>query len=252
MNTALWTIVAALLAYSTVIAHEAAHAITMRRNNIRVAEVGAGIPIPPRIVLTGRRPYRISISPWLIMAYVRVHDDDHDALTRLPYRDQAWIYGSGVTVNITLGLGALTIANAIQGRWTAAASTAGIATLVWTARRPFVSYVLPALAVPALGFIIWSLSAPLRTTATAYSQTILDLLPTGPLDALVLAGVVSLVLGISNLLPFPIFDGGKIVHVLLHRWLGDPTACRISNITAMAGLAIIAADLAFTAWLIIG
>lgn len=182
MDTVLWSTVAAVLAYAGVVAHEAAHAVAFRRAGVRVAEIGFGAPFPPRITLepTPRRPFALALSVWLVGAYVRPHEDDRERLHGLPYGDRAWINGSGIVVNLVLGLAMVVPVAVVGGRWGTAAVASGVAVLLWAVRRVFVAYVVPVLVLPVLGLFVWLTFDIYSRSKSEFTGGLADMLPTPP------------------------------------------------------------------------
>lgn len=62
----------------------------------------------------------------------------------------------------------------------------------------------------------------------------------GLMDLLFFLGLISVNLAVINFLPIPIADGGHFVMLLIERITGKPVSPAIQNITALAGLALIA------------
>lgn len=254
MSTTLWTLVAVVLVYASVVAHETAHALAMRRMDIRMVEIGLGLRFWPRLTLpaTSRRPFTLSLSPWLITAYVQMHPDDEDRISRLTYRDAAWISGAGIIVNLVLGIASLAVAGLAQGQWLLAAVCGFMATLLWLGRRGFVAYIVPALALPMTGLFVWIFVDMYSQTAPQVVGNLTDVLPNSPISALTAAAVVSLVLGLGNLLPFAPLDGGRIVIDILHRRFGSRAKHIADTAMRIAGGVLLVSEVVLAAWLLIG
>lgn len=195
------------------ITHEAAHAVMLRRLGIGIQEVGLGVPLPPRLVLRPRRvPFGVSLSPWLLGAYVQPHADDKAKLESLSYQDKARFYGAGCVVNLVAG-GLLTaIGAAAGGSYVLAAVALSAAVVIACWPRPFVAFAAPLLGLVVLGALVYFVF--LRPTALGSAGTMVnsaDQFTSSSIDVTRFVGAVSLSLGIVNLAPVLPLDGGKIV-----------------------------------------
>jgi membrane-associated protease RseP (regulator of RpoE activity) len=254
MNTPLWTAATAVLVYASVVAHEIAHAVAMRRLGIRVAEVGLGLRIWPRVTLpaTPRRPFALSMSPWLVTAFVRAHDEDEVRIRTMAYRDSAWIFGAGIWTNIGFGTTALAVAELVQERWVSAVAFAVLTTLLWSVRRGFAAYVLPVLVLPMTGLFGWVVVDMFRHPSSEFTGNLADVLPSSPSAALTTAAVVSLALGFGNVMPFAPLDGGRIVIEIVRRRFGSRATRIVGTAMQIAGGALFLSELGFIAWLLLG
>lgn len=251
--TVLWTALAAVLSYATVVAHEAAHAVAMRRLGVRVAEVAFGLPLWPqwKLAPTTRRPFTLSLSPWPLSAHVRAHKDDVDRMDGLPYRDDAWISGAGIAINLVIGGGVLAINALVNGRWLLGSALAALSVLLWAFRRVFVAYLVPALAFPLAGWFVWMIVAMYSEGRGQFNANVSGLLPSSPLEALALAGGVSLILGLINMMPFAPLDGGRVALAAARRLFGARAEGIAGTVMAVGGIALLGSELLFLGWLAI-
>lgn len=221
MTTIIWTSAAVLALFAILATHEAGHALAMRRYGIPIEEAGIGLPFAPRLVLppTRRRPFRISVSPWLLAAYVTPAKTHADRINELPYIDQAWISGAGITVNAITGCTLGAVLSAIGNDWPKAAILGGIAAAVAVRPRHFCAYLAPALSIPVAVLTAWTLFAtigqpegPVGTGQALHTTTLFG--------AASVTATIALGLALLNLLPFHPFDGGRIVASVAERWGG--------------------------------
>ncbi len=63
----------------------------------------------------------------------------------------------------------------------------------------------------------------------------------GWMALLSLAALLSVNLGVLNLLPIPVLDGGHLVYVLLESWRGRPLSARVQSWGVAAGAAVMVA-----------
>jgi Zn-dependent protease len=217
--TVLWTTMAVVLFLCTLIAHEAAHALALRKLGIPIVEVGVGLPIPPSFTFRPTwLPFRVSLSPWLIGAYVMPDPKREADIEALPYRDQAWYCGAGVVANISLGAFLWATADVLSGHWRQAIVLITIGILAWVLRRSFCAYLIPLLSLAGLVFLGWVLlhSSPSEPQGVVGIGRLL--LSSSLQESLVTAGACSLAVGVLNIVPLFPLDGGRIVGALVGRW----------------------------------
>ncbi len=70
----------------------------------------------------------------------------------------------------------------------------------------------------------------------------------GMLAVLLLAALISINLGILNLLPVPVLDGGHIVFFLLEMLIGRPVSMRIRSVSTQIGMVLLLALMLFATW----
>lgn len=237
------TTLAVVLFILCVIVHEAAHAYALHQVGFTIKAAGLGLPLWPRLKLkpTARRPYSISVSPWIIAAYVQARDEDEEKIKKLSYWDQAWFSGAGVVANLAVGGMLVGVVLAIQGHIVPAFGWAGMGLLVWWAGRFVTAVMVPVVALGVFGLIIY-------TTVTTTAQLVTGtgdpqmsgvlgigkfLTVSTPLDALKVAALMSISLGLINMLPLRPFDGGRICGDLVRRWWGA-TAERVYTAVSVA------------------
>jgi membrane-associated protease RseP (regulator of RpoE activity) len=215
--SALWITLAAVLFLGTIVAHEAGHYASMRRAGVRIHSAGVGFPFPPTFTVYRKKNpdgtvTKFQLSPWVLGAFVRADERDEKRIDELPYRQFTWIMGSGVVINLALGLVLLSLAALTIGNWTGCLAYLAAATLLWLGRKLFAAYVVPVLGIPALGLLIWgTVLAVMDHSQIGVVGTVrLFSLADNASLALVLAGLLSVSLGILNMIPLFPFDGGRI------------------------------------------
>ena len=67
----------------------------------------------------------------------------------------------------------------------------------------------------------------------------------GPIVTLYLAGILSANLAVVNILPFPPLDGGRMLMLILKRFVGERLSLRAERLTYFVGFAML---LAFLVW----
>ncbi len=237
MTTVLWTTVAAVLFLASVVIHELGHVAAFRQHGIRVAEFGIGWGNRPRARVTGRwLPFEVSISPWLVGAYVRIHPDDRDKSRQLPYRAQAWCSGAGVIANVLFGIALFTIVAALDGKLVGLLlAAAGV--VLWWIREWVTAYLMPLIGVLLMVRIAWVFTH-LQSGPGSFG-TIGQILHVSSLhNALIGAALLSLILGLANTLPLPPLDGGRVGFDIVQRLWGLRAAewYTVTGVLLVAGL----------------
>lgn len=229
MSTVLWVAFGAALFLASIVAHEAAHAVVLWRLGFPIASAGLGLPFPPvlRLQPTARRPFALTLSPWLVGAYVMPHREDEDAIEAMPYRQVAWYSGVGVMVNLTLAGGFLTVLSIVYGSsWAATGVGAGVTVGLWVARRPLCRYVLPVLGVPMLGVVAYgmvdALAAGQATGIVGLGRVLGEV--TSLHQALLIAALLNIGVAVFNLIPLYPLDGGRIADAAIRHLAGDRPA----------------------------
>lgn len=219
MPAALALVIALLTA---VIIHEAAHAVAMNKAGFRVTQAGLGLPAAPRLRFQWRG-VEWSASIWLLGAYVGTSADDAQRLEKLPYHDRAWILNAGIVANLVSGFALLAAGLTLEGHLMGAAIASGLAVVVWAARRPVASLLLPALAIPSLILLAVSLASILFAGDGRIGYAgMSDLVPAGftLVDLVVLAGQISVALALLNMVPIGPLDNARVCAPIIEKVAG--------------------------------
>jgi membrane-associated protease RseP (regulator of RpoE activity) len=238
----LMIVVSVALSLASVVAHEMGHAFAMRRYGAPIAQAGIGmdwkpmVKIPPR----GRREFTLTISPWLIGAYVKPSDEGQKQLDRLPYRDFSWYIGAGIVTNVVIGVLLLALASWAEGRWWPGVAEVAISLIIAALGKYITAYLIPLIG-PAVGaFLVWiqffdptPKTGGLQVWGSVYSVTSWS-------EAFAIAGLFSICVGVLNAAPFTMLDGGHIALRLIRTWFGE----RARMVYGFVSLGVIAAILA--------
>lgn len=220
--TILWLIIALLVAVSV---HESAHALALRKLGIPIDKAGLGLPFPPVLTIRTRRlPFAFTLTPWLLGAYVSVDRDQQKRIDALPYRDWAWFNNAGIVANLITAGVVLAGVSALSGRFAVASVAAAVAVVLWFARKAVAAYVLPALAVPILALVVWSLIGSWKAGDPGVGLVSMahgmpahgDLL-----DMVAMVGIINLSVAALNTAPLFGLDNGKVVGRVLERFAGE-------------------------------
>lgn len=215
--SALWIALAAVLFFGTIVAHEAGHYASMRRAGVRIHSAGIGFPFPPTFTVYRKKNpdgsvTKFQLSPWVLGAFVRAEERDEKRIDELPYRQFAWIMGSGVVINLVLGAVLVGIGALIGGNWSGFLFYVAGAVLVWIGRKLFAAYIVPVLGFPALGLFAYGCISAVadRTQIGVVGTAHMFSMASDARLTFVLAGLLSASLGILNMVPLFPFDGGRI------------------------------------------
>lgn len=233
-----------------VIVHEWAHYRAMKSDGIRTVEAGLGLPVKPMIKVKWRG-ITWTASIWLLGAYVTPHPEDDKLSRLLPYRRQAWHWGSGVTANLMLASGAAVFA---VDTLIAALVLVGITGLIYIWRVEIAAYIQPVLAPVALGLLVTALVSSWMQGRTGMGFTGADGLVPADLTFGSAAGFLALVsfsVAFLNLVPMYPADNGRTVDYLIHqRW-----GCRVSEVFRISGslvlVVIVIGSVASDAWALV-
>lgn len=209
------------------VAHEAAHALALRKHGIPIAEAGIGFGKPRVTFRTRQLPFPVTFTPFPVGAYVRLTPEGMNQAEKLSYRDYAWLAGAGVVMNLGIGGMLLAVVFALQGSWLLVLAASIAVGLLWVGRVWFTAY-----AIPLLGFLIelgilvaivtlgWRLVTDEATSADGGLRAIGDLLSywvgsgAGCLTAI---ATINIALAVGNLVPLYPADGGRIFSEIVRR-----------------------------------
>lgn len=216
-----------VLVIASMIAHELGRFFAMRSCGITVREIAIGLPLSyvPKIRMRFRRILgRTSVVcyPVILGAYVLPTKRGQVRLASSSYRDAAYVYGMGPWASFAFGILLFFVSLVINECpfeyfvKTMVLAT-GVLGLFWLLRRIFCLIVIPLASVPlmmAMGYLVAqkpseSLMGPIGIGQTiAQHATSLD-------TAIFLAAVISISVGLMNILPLVPLDGGGIVEAWL-------------------------------------
>lgn len=222
----MYTLLTLFLVLLGIVLHELAHGLNMRKRGVRIAMVGLGLPIRPRFVIPAGKfglPFAVSLSPILVVAFVNPVPED---MSKLSYRQAAWVYGSGAITHLIYGCGILALYTAnLSGGWTAVrwlviAACLLLASGLWLGRYWLTGVLIPIIGLLLLiGFFyafVKGLGKPggLIAAGGLMHQPSLS-------RALLISGLLAIALGLVNMIPLWPFDGGRIMGEVLRKWYGQ-------------------------------
>lgn len=240
----MWVALAVASLLLHLVVHEGAHALALRRLGGDIKEAGLGLPFPPRVRVKvptrrpDRRPLLVSISPWLIGAYVVPDEHSEELVEQVRYRDRAWFLGAGVVANLLLTIGSLAVIAALNGAWVSTAAVAAAGWLLWVGRKLVTAY-MPVLgaaaAVLIVALAVQSFGQRAGPVGTAQLLARADDLQ----SVMVMSAAIGLSLALFNAMPVYPFDGGRITDTVLRGRFGEKVSDRFRNLTGGVALTFI-------------
>ncbi len=237
--TVLWTTLVVVLLVANLAVHEAAHALALKKMGGRIQAAGLGLPLPPQLVLKprGRRTFSLTLSPWLIGAYVIPDHQSERLIEDAPYWQRAWFAGAGVVANLLVGLAGLALLTAIAGNWLAALAWAGAGVTVWLARK-VITFLLPLFGIVALIFLAYILVVSVGEPQGPVGLAV-NLAAESGREVLTYTIALSMALAIVNCIPIYPFDGGRVADAALLHVAGEQVARTFRVATGIAAAALL-------------
>lgn len=237
----IWTAFAVVLLVINLAVHEVAHLVALQRLGGEARQLGIGLPFWPRLVLkpNERRAYSISISPWIVGAYVLPTHESLHIIERHRYMCRAWFAGAGVVANMLMG-GLLAATYALsKGNWLGVVVFLAGGALLWVGRKVIVAYVMvPAGLVALAAILIGIFAGPARPAGVVATA---EMMVAGTYDtAMTLSITLSFILALANSMPLIPFDGGHVMGEALTGMFGPRTAELYIRWSSIAGLTLLA------------
>ena len=227
------TVILCLLAITF---HELGHAYAMYRCGVPIERIGLlgipvkGVPFLKKDFTLNGGITRFEIHPLIIGAFVKPKDESLESQSTL---NKVYIFGAGPLVNILytailFSISGIRIPTATlwgQEIWLLGWMPA-IAIVTFLFFKPLCRFVVPILG---LAMLVSLTSALLLSEhpqeSVAGPVTLIHILsngyakmePFGIFAATFIAGIFSLLIGLSNMLPFVPMDGGRIFHTYLEK-----------------------------------
>ena len=220
-----------------VLVHELGHFVAARRSGAKVYEFSIGFPFSPRICTFFRHKeteFTLRLLP--LGGFVSFSKegtaDEAKALFEIsPFR-RAVIMAAGSFSNIIFALAIFIPVFMIGKHLHFSDALILSAKTVWAMLSGTVMFLVNAVSGNGS---LEGMSGPVGIAAMAGRAA-----SKGALNLLYFSGVLSLSLGIMNLIPFPALDGGQLILILGESVRKKPFSPRIYQVTTMAGLAIFA------------
>ncbi|HEY3275685.1 MAG TPA: site-2 protease family protein [Syntrophorhabdaceae bacterium] len=220
-----------------VLVHELGHFIAARRSGIKVYEFSIGFPFSPRLfTLFRHRETEFTLRLLPLGGFVSFSrddvTDDAKALLETSHAKRVLIMSAGSLFNIAFAL-ILFIPLFMAGKHLGFLDAVSLSfRTFWEALAGTVMFLVNMVSGHgALGGV----SGPIGIAAMAGKAA-----TRGMINLLYFTGVLSLSLGIMNLIPFPALDGGQLAMVFGEWIRKKPFSPRTYQVTTLAGLALFA------------
>jgi regulator of sigma E protease len=220
-----------------VLVHEFGHFIAARRSGVKVYEFSVGFPFSPRICTLFRHKeteFTIRLLPLGgFVAFDRDDvTDDATALLEVSYFKRVMIMAAGSIFNIAFAL-IIFVPLFMAGKHLGFIDAAALSLQIfWEAFSGTVMFLVNIVSGHSA---LEGLSGPIGIAAMAGKAA-----SKGLLNLFYFTGVLSLSLGIMNLIPFPALDGGQLV-MLVAEWVRrKPFSPKTYQVATLAGLGLFA------------
>ena len=226
------TVILCLLAITF---HELGHAYAMYRCGVPIERIGLlgipvkGVPFLKKDFTLNGGITRFEIHPLIIGAFVKPKDESLESQGTL---NKVYIFGAGPLVNILyaavlFSISGIRIPTATlwgQEIWLLGWMPA-IAIVTFLFFKPLCRFVVPMLGMVMLVSLALTLLSENIQNAVGGPLTIIKILingytkmePFGVFGGAFIAGIFSLLIGLTNMLPFVPMDGGRIFHAYLEK-----------------------------------
>lgn len=184
--------------------------------------------VPDTIVATGGKPVTLTVSNQGVERTITLTPKAGTVPTVFGEQRQTWLLGieaSGKTGTLPLGPGQAFVAG-LDRTW-------GMITFTCESIVKLVQRVVP----------LDNVGGPILIAQMIGQQT-----ENGVLSVLLLAALISVNLGILNLLPIPVLDGGHIVFFLAEMAIGKPVSAHFRAVSAQVGMVLLLALMVFATW----
>lgn len=231
----LMSIAAFIVVFTAVIlVHEFGHFIAARQAGVPVYEFSIGFPFSPKIVtLFKHRETEFTLRLLPLGGFVSFSKDgDEEArdLFGASIGRRALIMSAGSLFNIAFAFLIFIFVFALGKHLPVPDAMVASAKAVWSVITGTCEFIINAIS----GRGSWeSLSGPVGIAAIAGKAA-----AKGILNFIYFSGMLSLSLGIMNLIPFPALDGGQLLLLLIESVQRKPLSVRTYQVVNLAGMAL--------------
>jgi regulator of sigma E protease len=217
-----------------VLVHELGHFLAARRAGVKVYEFSIGFPFSPKIItLFQHRETEFTLRLLPLGGFVSFSkdgDEESADLFRAPIRNRAMIMSAGSLFNIAFAFLVFIAVYAMGKNMPLLDAMIAGAKTVWSMITATFDLIIKAFS----GRGSWDgLSGPVGIAAIAGQAA-----SKGLLNLAYFTGMLSLSLGIMNLIPFPALDGGQLLMLLIEFFRGKAFTIRTHSVINAAGFLI--------------
>lgn len=217
-----------------VVVHEFGHFITARKVGIKVYEFSIGFPFSPRLfTLFHHKETAFTVRLLPIGGFVRFsQDSDEDAmeLFKVSNNKRALVLSAGSLFNIIFAFVVFVPVFVIGKHLNFIDAICLSANMVWEILSGTIMFILNIFTGHGT---MEGLSGPVGIAAMAGEAA-----SKGILSLFYFTGVLSLSLGIMNLLPLPALDGGHLIMLFIESIRKKPLSPKIYHVVTLVGLSL--------------
>ena len=229
------SLISFLVVFTTVVlVHELGHFLAARKAGVKVYEFSIGFPFSPKIATLFRhRETEFTLRLFPLGGFVSFSKDgDEDAkdLFGTSPLNRALILSAGSLSNIGFAFLVLIFVFSLGKHLPVTQSILSSAETIWAVIVGTIEFLVKTFS----GHGSWEgLTGPVGIAALAGKAA-----AKGLLNILYFTGMLSLSLGIMNLIPFPALDGGQIMMLLIETIRKKPLSVKTYQIVNLAGFAL--------------
>ncbi|MBI5233034.1 MAG: site-2 protease family protein [Deltaproteobacteria bacterium] len=217
-----------------VLVHEAGHFIAARRAGVKVYEFSIGFPFSPKVLTFFRHKeteFTLRLFPLGgFVSFSKDGDEDAAGLFGASYLDRALIMSAGPLFNIVFAFLVFVPVFMAAKHIPFADAVSASAGTVWAILSGTVAVIFDILSGNGS---MEGLSGPVGIAAIAGKAA-----SKGLLSLIYFTGVLSMSLGVMNLIPLPALDGGQLFMMFIERIIRRPLSIRTHQAVNLFGLAL--------------
>ncbi len=217
-----------------VLVHELGHFLTARKAGVKVHEFSIGFPFTPKIVTLFRHQeteFTLRLLPLGgFVSFSREGDEEAQDLFGVSSWNRALILSAGSLFNIGFAFLIFILVFAAGKHLPLVQATLSSVKTVWSAIEGTIGFLVKTFS----GHGSWEgLAGPVGIAALAGKAA-----AKGLLNIMYFTGMLSLSLGIMNLIPFPALDGGQLVMLLIETIRKKPLSVKTYQAVNLVGFAL--------------
>ncbi len=217
-----------------VVVHEFGHFIAARKAGIKVYEFSIGFPFSPRIITLFRHKetaFTVRLLPLGgFVSFSKDGGEDNNTLFEASYSKRAVILSAGSLFNILFAFLVFVPVFAIAKHLSLIDAIGLSANTVWEIFSGTITFILNIFTGHGT---MDGLSGPVGIAAIAGKAA-----SKGIVNLLYFTGVLSMSLGIMNLLPLPALDGGHLIMLLIESVRKKPISPKAYQLATVIGLTL--------------
>ncbi len=229
------SVISFLIVFTTVVlVHELGHFLSARKAGVKVYEFSIGFPFTPKIATLFRHretEFTLRLLPLGgFVSFSRGGDEEARDLFGVSSLNRALILSAGSLFNIGFAFLTFVLVFAAGKHLPFMQAVQSSAEIVWSVIRGTIEFLVKTFS----GQGSWEgLAGPVGIAALAGKAA-----AKGLLNIVYFTGMLSLSLGIMNLIPFPALDGGQLVMLLIETIRKKPLSVKTYQAFNLVGFAL--------------